>query len=208
MPSVSHPRPWHRGSLFGPGQRRLLDADARRAWRARAELERRAGRLTALYVVVGEALVRRLGVDGRCDPSHATLALDAACSERTVRRALAALRVVGLLSWEQRVVRRPWPEGGRGATRAEQTSNAYELRMPGRAVEPRVRPVPTPRPPRCGGQGGRGTSSKAFSSVPDLDPAACRQALQALAATRSARFAQEWAAKRAERWGRMTPAGR
>src|SRR5206468_353729 len=125
-----HPRPWRRGSEHGTGPRRPLSADQRRIWLARAELERRAGRLTAFHVEVGRALLRRLGEDGRCDPSQATLAADAGCSERTVRRALAAFRELGLLAWAQRLVVRPWPAGGRGATRAEQTSNAYALELP------------------------------------------------------------------------------
>lgn len=53
------------------------------------------------------SLVRRLGADGRCDPAQATLAADAGCGERTVRRALAALQELRLLAWEQRLVRRP-----------------------------------------------------------------------------------------------------
>ena len=137
-PNLCHPRPWHRGGLFTEGPRCPLPADERRAWLARAELERRAGRLTALHVVVAHALLRRLGESGQCDPAHATLATDAGAGERTVRRALAALQAVGLLTWEQRLVRKPWPAGGPGATRAEQTSNAYALLLPGVPVAPRL----------------------------------------------------------------------
>lgn len=137
LPNPSHPRPWRRDSVFGDGPRRPLSADERRTWQARADLERRAGRLTALHLLVAKALLRRLGVDGQCDPSHATLAKDTGCDPSSVLRALKALRGVDLLTWERRLVRRPWPAGGRGATRAEQTSNAYELLLPDRAVAPR-----------------------------------------------------------------------
>ena len=66
------------------------------------------------------ALLRRLGQDGRCDPSHATLAADAAVSPRTVRRALAALAACGLVQWTRRLIRVGW--------RVAQTSCAYVLR--------------------------------------------------------------------------------
>ncbi len=137
VPNPHHPRPWRRGSLFGDGPRRPLSADERRAWLARADLERRAGRLTATHLLVASALLRRLGVDGQCDPAHATLAHDAGCDPSSVLRALKALQAVGLVGWERRLVRRPWLAGGRGATRAEQASNAYELLLPGRPVAPR-----------------------------------------------------------------------
>ena len=94
---LHHPRPWYRGSLFGEGPRCPLSSNQRRAWLARAELERRAGNLTALHIEVARALLRRLGADGRCDPAQATLAADAGCGERTVRRALVVLHALGLL---------------------------------------------------------------------------------------------------------------
>jgi len=103
-PHPCHPRPWRRGSLFGDGPRRPLSADERRIWIARADAERRAGRLTALHIEVGRALLRRLGVDGQCDPAHATLARDAGCDPSNVLRALKALQAVGLLTWERRLV--------------------------------------------------------------------------------------------------------
>ena len=188
-----HPRPWHRGSQHGPGPRRPLDPDQRRAWLARAHLERRAGRLTALHVEVGRALLRRLGEDGQCDPAHATLAADAGCAERTVGRALRALRELGLLAWQQRLVCRPWKDGGRGAVRAEQTSNAYELLLPeGRATAPALLRL------RCDGQTDRETRSKMIPTVlPAFDPAA-KKALQEIAAARVMHFRQEWTASRAD----------
>ena len=69
---------------------------------------------------VGEALLRRLGPDGQCDPAQATLAQDAACCDRTVRRAITRMRDLGLLDWQLRLIRadRPKPSeraGGAGA---------------------------------------------------------------------------------------------
>lgn len=137
-----HPRPWHRGSLFGSGPRRPLDREQRARFRYLLNAHHRAGRLTRAARDVGEALVRRVGTDGQCDPSHATLAEDAACEVRTVQRATDAMRDLGLLRWQRRLVRNGW--------RAEQTSNAYELLT---AVEAPIVPV------RCGGHSARETRS-------------------------------------------------
>ena len=117
--SHQHPRPWHRGSEFGDGLRFPLDRERRCVWRVRLDLARRAGRITALHALVGEALLRRQGTDGRCDPSHDTLAADVGCCARTVRTALAALFQLGMLRWVNRLIR--------VGSRTEQTSNAYTL---------------------------------------------------------------------------------
>ncbi len=204
MPAIHHPRPWHRGSHFGEGPRRPLSADERRRWTARAELERRAGHLTALHVLVGRALLRRLGEDGQCDPSHATLAADASTSLRTVSRSLKVLRELGLLDWERRLVRCAWPAGGPGASRAEQTSNAYRLLLPESTVAPRTecRRSAGQRRPDCDGQAGRETPLQyILSQLPPLDEAT-KEHLDVLRAARTARLQQEWLAQRAERWHR------
>src|SRR6185312_643129 len=120
-----HPRPWHRGSVFGDGHRMPLDHDRRAAWRARVELHRRAGELTDGGSYVALALLRRLGTDGRCDPSHQTLADDSGKSVDTVKRALKAMQQLNLIDWARRVCR----EG----SRVWQTSNSYLLRL-GRAA--------------------------------------------------------------------------
>ena len=201
-PNPSHPRPWRRGSVFGDGPRRPMSADERRIWLARAELERKARRLTALHVDVAEALVKRLGVEGQCDPAHATLADDAGCDPSTVLRALTALRAVGLVTWERRLVRRPWPLGGWGATRAEQTSNAYELLLPDRPVAPREerRCSAVRLRSDCDRQDAGETPSQfILRGFPEVTEAE----LQRLKAIQTARWTQldaEWQAKRAERW--------
>ncbi|MGE0290408.1 MAG: helix-turn-helix domain-containing protein [Bradyrhizobium sp.] len=130
MPSP-HPRPWHRTSQFGAGTRRPLDREQRARFRYLLAVHRRARRISPTCRDIGEALLRRLGQDGQCDPAHETLADDAGCSDRTVRRATAALRALGLLSWRQRLVRDGWA--------VRQTSNAYAL-----SVDAAL--------PTCGGQ--------------------------------------------------------
>ena len=201
-PHPCHARPWRRGSVFGDGPRRPLSADQRRTWLARAEAERKAGRLTALHVVIGGYLLRRLGVDGQCDPAHATLAHDSGCDPSSALRALKALQAVGLVAWERRLVRRPWPAGGPGATRAEQASNAYELLLPGRPVAPRQerRCCAVQRRPDCDRQAAAETPSQIIlRSVPELTEAELMR-LRTIQRARQVRMAAEWHAKRAERW--------
>src|SRR4051812_30150423 len=94
-----HPCPWHRDSLFGDGPRVPLCREKRAQWRGLVGAHRRAGRLTDGHWHVGQALIKRLGQAGRCDPSHATLANDSDESVSTVKRALKALEACGLLTW-------------------------------------------------------------------------------------------------------------
>jgi hypothetical protein len=131
----AHPRPWRRNSEFGPGRRMPLCRERRAVWKARLELFRRAGRITADHTLVGLALIKRLGADGRCDPSHGTLANDSGTSVSTVQRALVKFAACGLAEWARRLVRDGW--------RTEQTSNAYVLTL----GEP-----PEIRAPRCAGK--------------------------------------------------------
>ena len=202
VPHPCHPRPWRRGSVFGDGPRRPLSADERRAWIARADLERRAGRLTPTHLLVAHALLRRLGMDGQCDPAHATLAHDAGCDPSSVLRALQALQAVDLVRWERRLVRRPWPAGGRGATRAEQASNAYELLLPGRPVAPRQerRCAPVRRRADCNRQvAGETPSQLILRGLPELTVVELTR-LRTIQEVRQVRLAAEWHARRAERW--------
>ncbi|HTW71149.1 MAG TPA: hypothetical protein VME47_14760 [Acetobacteraceae bacterium] len=175
MPNPHHPKPWHRGSVFGDGYRRPLDREKRARFRYLLNAHHRGGKLTRAARDVGEALLRRLGTDGQCDPCHATLASDAACCDRTVRRATAAMRDLGLLRWQTRLVRAGW--------RAEQTSNAYEL-VPTLAAPPVLPRV------RCGGQNVRESRKVEIqSSLPLPSPAERQAAIEALARVRAARTA-------------------
>jgi hypothetical protein len=115
-----HPHPWHRGSLFGGGPRRRLDRNERARFRYLLKAHTTAGRITPKGEWTGEALLKRVGVDGRCDPSHATRAAAArGIDPSTVRDALKAMHRCGLVTWQRRIVR----EG----EQVEQTSNAYVL---------------------------------------------------------------------------------
>jgi hypothetical protein len=184
-----HPRPWLAGSSFTTGRRRPLCREARRIWRARLESARRGGHITALHKEVGLAMLRRLGEDGRLDPSHATVATEAGCCDRTVRRALDRLRGLGLLGWDKRLVRAGW--------RVEQTSNAYQL-------TPEGPPIPAKSPRQStGGQVGRETPSKFISTVPAqasvAEQLAAFEALGRIAADQQARFVAAWQAGRGSR---------
>jgi hypothetical protein len=139
-------RPWHGHSQVGDGPRQRLDRNQRAQFKYLLGTHRRAGRLTANGVDVGHALLKRLSVDGQCDPAVATIAEDAPCSVRTARRAINALKDLGLLIWQRRLVRDGW--------RTAQTSNAYVLMVP--AVEN----VPVISSRRSGGHTGRETGSK------------------------------------------------
>src|SRR6185312_842543 len=161
---------WHRDSLFGPGPRRPLDREQRARFRFLLSAHRRVRRITPLTEHVGEALVRRLSVDGRCDPCHDTLAADVGCAARTVRRALDALRVLGLVLWQRRIVRT--------GNRVWQASNAYLLT-----------PAAVPNPPvfralRSGGHFGRGILKEDSILLP-ASPREIEEARSALARRRA-----------------------
>lgn len=116
---------FHKDSVFGDGPRVPLDRERRAQFRAKVRLQRRPGRLTIATAAVALVLVDMLGADGRLDPTIATLAALACVSVATVKRALADLKAFGFLWWQRRLVR----SSGTG-WRAEQTSNAYMLRVP------------------------------------------------------------------------------
>jgi hypothetical protein len=160
-----HPRPWHRGSVFGDGRRVPLDRNQRARFRFLLSAHRRARRLTRAALDVGLALLKRLGEDGRLDPSQATLAKDADCSDRTVRTVLAALRGFGLLRWDRRLVRTEW--------RAEQTSNQYELITTAEVLETGSKSAPV----SCGGSFRRETPLVLIQDKPAHEVRAAQRAL-------------------------------
>jgi hypothetical protein len=166
----SHPRPWHRGSLFGDGPRVPLDRERRARFRFLLNAHIRAGRLPDKQGRVGEALLKRLSEDGRCDPSQATLAADANVSESTVGNATKTMRGLGLLRWQRRLVR--------VGARVQQTSNAYEL-VPSASLPPIL--------PRFSSD--RKTSGETLKVdsffCSDVSPAAFSEAQQALVQRRA-----------------------
>jgi hypothetical protein len=170
MPNA-HPHPYHAGSLFGDGPRRPLDREQRARFRYLLTAHRRARRLTPHAELIGNALVKRLSVDGQCDPGHNTIASDVGCCARTVRRALDALKALGLVIWQRRIVRDGW--------RVEQTSNAYLL------APAEARTLPTIRPKPCGGQRVRETRLESFN-LPPASPTDIAKARAALARRQAA----------------------
>jgi hypothetical protein len=162
MPITKPAHRFHRAALFGDGPRVPLDREQRAVWKFRVEAARRAGQITEAFAYVAHALARRLGADGRLDPSHAALARDAAVSERTVRRALAALSQLGLVRWVQRLVRSGW--------RVEQTSNAYALALPEFACPPKRKSFLRVSRPACPPQENPALQAmmRAASALPDL----------------------------------------
>ncbi len=175
-------RRWRKGSEFGEGLRVPMCRQTRKVWKARVEMHRRAGRITAQYALVAGVLVRRLGHDGRLDPTQATIARDAGVPERTVRRALKALRECGLLMWVRRLVR--------DGLMARQTSNSYAITL---GEAPKIKSI------AYGGHDGRGSSKDILSkaqieaqSTPPADVAAARAALERIGAERRAFLAREW----------------
>lgn len=172
MPNPS-PR-WHRNSVFGDGLRQPLDRERRAVWRARLVMFRRVRKITPLYEDIGLAMLRRLGIDGRLDPAHATLAEDVGCSPRSVGRAIQAFKKCGLVLYVRRIVRDGW--------RTSQTSNSYALAT-GASPPPIIAPT---RRFACDGQQGRGTRTQAFSLVPPASAAEIAAAQSALAERRRA----------------------
>jgi helix-turn-helix protein len=151
--SKQNRRPWHRGSIFGDGPRRPLNREQRARHKFLLTDHRRAGRLNGNQYLVGEALLKCHSPEGRCDPSHETLAKRVGCKARTVRRALQRLRELGLVIWQNRIVRL-----GRWAV--AQTSNAYLLLLP----ERKIGGIPSD------GQDGRETRSLKRDLLPSIPP--------------------------------------
>jgi hypothetical protein len=162
-----HPRPWHRNSVFGDGPRVPLCRERRAVWKARIEIMRRAGRITADHGHVGLALLKRLGTAGRCDPSHQTLATDSGEDVSTVQRALKAFNACGMVTWVRRL--------RRDGSHVSQDTNAYVLTL-GEAPRPVI---------RCDRQSARETNtidkSMVYLSVPSASSAeiAAAQAVMA-----------------------------
>jgi len=143
---------FHAHSQFTAGPRRPLTIGERALWLARLDAARRAHRITPGHELVARALLKRLGPDGRLDPSQDTLAHDTGLSDRTLRPALRTLADAGLLTWQRRLVRDGW--------RCRQTSNAYCLVPEGPAL-----PLPPPRRTYV-----RGSTARLSAGAPAAPP--------------------------------------
>lgn len=97
------------------------------AWRLRVKAEHMGGNLTPAR---RDALVALVGLmcAGEDEPTDEAVAVLAGCSSRTVRRARADARDLGLLSWQRtrRLVAGAWRQG----------PNRYDLRVPAGPVCP------------------------------------------------------------------------
>jgi hypothetical protein len=175
--STTHPKPWHKGSIFGDGPRVPLDRERKARARFLIREHRRAKRITGDWVLVGEYLVSAVGKDGRCDPAKATIAEATGCDERTVTRALDALRILGVLSWVRRIVRAGW--------RSVQTSNAYWF----------VLAEPAPFVKHIKNLGNDFSAKESAGAPMPHDPAAT-QAIAAVADRLTARFNAAWEARK------------
>jgi hypothetical protein len=141
-----------RAKVFGPGRRIPLDrnAKARIMMRARGYLHRMAdgsekpkgkayGELSAkFYAVLGALLYgfHNAG-NGACFPSYERVAEYADCSRSTFYEAIRALEALGLLTWENRIVRVTVEDMGADLfgrpnrrLRVFRTSNAYTFTDP------------------------------------------------------------------------------
>jgi hypothetical protein len=158
-----------------------MDRNLKSRWRYIVHVHVRAGRIGPKGAWALEVLPDYLASDGRCDPSHARLAADAGIGERTVERALADARALGLLDWDRRIVRNGW--------RAEQTSNAYVLIVPGEDGGPPPTP-PAPPPIKSLYLQSSITAAVTVAALPVTDPVA-------RAARVAAKIAEEKALRRA-----------
>ena len=122
------------------------------SWTTRIWREFRAGNLTRAWRDALLTLHTYRGTGGLCIPSHATLAERAKVGVRTVARALAAARDLGLVNWTERRIRRGW--------RWLRTSNAYRLTRPAGDVQPAARPAFPRHATTCQRGGGEESQTK------------------------------------------------
>jgi len=134
-----------------------------------------------------EELINHLGNDGRCDPSQERLAVCAKVSEDTVGRALEQAASLGLLVWQNRLKRAGW--------RAEQTSNAYELLIPGRPLasypQPALEVVSSTNNLKS-----NSTLALRVAAFSEVEAAAARASIARIREGREVVLARAWAANR------------
>lgn len=199
---TGHARAWRRGSTYSDPPRNQLDRGQRHLWRRRVVAEARAGNLPGKAILTAEALIACMGEDGQLYPSHQALAGKAGIGLRTVARHLERMAALGLLVQIRRLVRRPWPEGGRGAVRVEQTSNAYALTFPDDAVtcQPRVLRTARKTSPTLNTacHSGPAETEKMIPPVPAGDRVAALAALEAVRRGREVANAARWWAARGQ----------
>jgi len=145
------------------------------AWRRRVTQEHAMRNLTHARRLALEALLRMWRPNDTFEPTDDEIALQAGCSARTVRRARADAREIGLLHWERTrlLVAGRWRQG----------RNRYALAVPTTPVSP-------------GGQRGRARQVRKKSSVSAIAVSAARAALNRIESQMLSRFAARWDATR------------
>jgi Helix-turn-helix domain len=152
-------------------------------WIGRVWCEFRAANLSRAERDTLSTLASYRSAGGLCFPSHATLAERAKVCVRTVQRALAAARDLGLVSWAERRIRSGW--------RWLRTSNSYRLAVPAGVVQRGLR-LSRPRPTTNGLSGRGGERSGKKHALEELlrDAAALPDLLAARRASFNARQRQ------------------
>ena len=186
-----HPRPWRRGSDYAAPPRNALDRDQRHVWRRRVVAELRAGNLPGKSVLTAEALLACMGTDGTLYPSQQVIADKAGIGARSVVRHIDRMVELGLLRKHRRLVRLPWPEGGRGATRVQQTSNAYELIFPQGHVVPKPRRLR----PNTGCHNGAEQTDREIPLFPEMDRTEALRSLEQVRLARADVLMASWSSR-------------
>ena len=187
-----HPRRWRCGSDYAAVPHNDLDRTQRHVWRRRVVAEARAGNLPGKAVLTAEAMLACMGEDGMLYPSQAAIAAKAGIAVRSVTRHVERMVELGLVRKYRRLVRKPWPEGGRGASRVEQATNAYELLFPASHVVTKARMIRV-RNTEC--QNGREESGRRFIPARPIEQGEAQMALQVIRTRREAVYAASWRAR-------------
>lgn len=154
-------------------------------WRFRLNVARAQKAISPACHDVGLALVRHLARDGRCDPSHSTLAKAARVCRRTVVSALQRLKACGLVEWTRRMMRTT--DGAR------QISSAFRLLLGG---------FTWPSKPECKRRAGEISLEISTPENKERPPAPvardpdAAEALRRIAARRTAEANAAWLASR------------
>jgi helix-turn-helix protein len=96
---------FHKECVFGPGRRERRSKRQAATYAEAIKRHTARGKLTVCWAFVLYALPSWFNwKDGRCDPSHETIADKVDLSVKTVQRALAMAKRLGLIGWDQRKV--------------------------------------------------------------------------------------------------------
>ena len=198
-----HPRPWRGGSDYAAPPHNALDRGQRHVWRRRVVAELREGNLPGKAVLTAEALLTCMGTDGTLYPSQQAIADKAGIGARSVVRHIDRMVELGLIRKHRRLVRLPWPEGGRNATRVQQTSNAYELIFPQGHVVPKLR---RPRP-NTGCHNGAEQTDRRIPLFLEMDRADALKSLEQVRLARESVLMASWSNRGVPRCSELSRTG-